>query len=111
MKRLKEFLKANLYRKIESYEIEMNELKEKQRNGAEIIDVRSACEYNEGHISGAVNIPEYEIDTKFEKIYPNKTGEIVLYCQIGKRSRTAYRKLKRMNYKNVYCLYGGIDNY
>ena len=41
----------------------------------------------------------------------NKTGEIVLYCQIGKRSRTAYRKLKRMNYKNVYCLYGGIDNY
>ena len=29
-----------------------------------ILDVRSTQEYNEGHITGAVNIPEYELTSK-----------------------------------------------
>lgn len=108
---LKKFLTKNLSRKMEDYEIDMEELKNKQKNGAEIIDVRSTREYNENHILRAVNIPEYEINSNFQKIYPNKELEIVLYCKSGKRSKDAYKKLKSMGYKKVYNLYLGIDNY
>ena len=111
LKKLKEKLVKKLYRKMEKYEIDMAELKERQKQGAEVIDVRSICEYNEGHILRAINIPEYEIDLKFEKIYPNKNQEIIVYCKSGQRSKTAYKKLKIMGYKNIYALYGGIDNY
>ena len=111
LKKIREKLVKSLDRKMEIYEIDLNELKEKQKYGAEIIDVRSICEYNEGHIPRAVNIPEYEIDSNFKKIYPNENQEIVLYCKSGKRSRSAYKKICRMGYKKIYCLYGGIDNY
>ena len=109
--KIKKKLLKNLYREMEIFEIDMHELEDKKKHGAEIIDVRSVCEYNEGHISRAVNIPEYEIDLNFKKIYPNKDQEIVLYCKSGKRSRSAYKKICSMGYKNIYCLYGGIDNY
>ena len=37
--------------------------------------------------------------------------EIVLYCQSGERSLQAYKKLIKLQYKNVYNLYRGIDNW
>ena len=111
LKNLKKFLSIRVNRKMEEFEIDIQELKNKQRNGAEIIDVRSIREYNENHILKAVNIPEYEINSKFQKLYPNKEKEFVLYCKSGKRSKDAYKKLKLMGYKNVYNLYLGLDNY
>ena len=111
LKKIKKKLIKSLNRRMEIYEITLNELKVKQKHGAEVIDVRSICEYNEGHILRAVNIPEYEIDLNFKNIYPDKNQEIVLYCKSGKRSKSAYKKINKMGYKNIYCLYGGIDNY
>ena len=96
---------------MESYDITIQELKAKQNNGAIIIDVRSSQEYNEGHICGAINIPDYEINCNINKVLPNKEKEIVLYCSSGFRSKDAYKKLNKLDYKNVYNLYGGIDNY
>jgi len=70
-----------------------------------IIDVRTKEEYDELHISGAINIPLNELDknNKFDK---NKI--IFVYCRSGNRSRTAYNLLKNLGY-TVYDL-GGIDN-
>lgn len=96
-------------RKMEDYEITIEELKEKQVMGASIIDVRSQQEYEEGHLEGAINIPYYEI--KRRKINLDKGKEIVVYCEKGSRSRTAYRILKKFGYKNVYSLYMGMDNW
>ena len=42
---------------MESYDINMEELKQKQTEGAIIIDVRATQEFKEGHIEGAINIP------------------------------------------------------
>ena len=99
------------YRKMEDYEINMYELKEKQKNGAIIVDVRSSQEYYEGHINGAINIPYYEIKMDVNNVLKNKNEEIVLYCQTGFRSKQAYKKLIKLEYKNVYNLYGGLDNW
>ena len=98
-------------RNMDFYEISMQELEKKQKNGAVIIDVRSSQEYDEGHINNAINIPYYEIKKNVNNVLKNKNQEIVLYCQTGFRSKQAYKKLIKLEYKNVYNLYGGLDNW
>jgi len=111
LKKLKRKILYRFFRNMELYNITMQELKEKQNNGAIIVDVRSSQEYEEGHICGAINIPEYKINCNIDKVLPNKEKEIVLYCSSGIRSKDAYKKLVKLGYKNVYNLYGGIENY
>ncbi len=98
-------------RNMEFYEISMQELEEKQKKGAVIVDVRSSQEYDEGHINKAINIPYYEIKKNVNNELNNKNQEIVLYCQTGFRSKQAYKKLIKLEYKKVYNLYGGLDNW
>ena len=98
-------------RNMEYYDVNIEELKEKQLKGAIIIDVRSSQEYLEGHLKGAINIPYYEINKKLFDVSKDKNKEIVLYCQSGVRSKQAYKKLIKLQYKNVYNLYRGIDNW
>ena len=106
------FIKRKLFkRNMESFEINIDELKKKQKNGAKIIDVRSSQEYNEGHLPDAINIPYYEIKKSIDKLLTDKSQEIVLYCQSGSRSKQAYKMLIKLNYNNVYSLYGGMDNW
>ena len=77
--------------------------------GAILIDVRSNQEYREGHLQGAINIPDFEIANRIQKEIPKKNQLIVLYCQYGGRSKKAMLILKNMGYTNVYNLYGGLD--
>lgn len=106
------FIKHKLFgRNMEYYDLNFLELKEKQIKGATIIDVRSSQEYLEGHLKGAINIPYYEINKNVYNVLKDKNKEIVLYCQSGVRSMQAYKKLIRLQYKNVYNLYKGLDNW
>jgi rhodanese-related sulfurtransferase len=97
------------YRNFREGDITIEELKNKILQGAIIIDVRSNQEYREGHINGAINIPEFEIENKILKEIPKKNQLIVLYCQYGGRSRNAIQIMKKMGYTNLYNLYGGLD--
>lgn len=109
------FIKYNFVRKffryMEKYDITLEELKQKQLDGAEVIDVRNKREYEEGHIEGSINVPEYEINEDFKNIIINKNKPIIIYCSSGYRSKSAYKKLKNMGYTEVYNLYGGLENY
>ena len=98
-------------RNMESYEINMDELKDKQNQGAVIIDVRSSQEYNEGHLEGSINIPYYEIKKAARSIIKDKGQDIVVYCKEGVRSKQAYKILKKMKYDNVLSLYKGLNNW
>lgn len=109
LNKLKRKILYRFFRNMGTYDITMQELKAKQNKGAIIVDVRSSQEYQEGHICGAINIPEYEINCNIDKFLPDKEKEIVLYCSSGIRSKDAYKKLKKIGYKNVYNLYGGVD--
>lgn len=103
------FCRKRCCRTIKEWEINVEELKEKVKQGAILIDVRSKQEYDEGHIQGAVNIPEHEIQRIIEKAIPKKNQLIVLYCQTGHRSQSAYMIMKTKGYSNLYCLFGGLD--
>ena len=74
-----------------------------------LIDVRSNQEYEEGHLSGAINIPVYNIENEIEKKVKNKNDIIILYCSSGNRSKEAKKILEKLGYENVYNLKGGIE--
>ena len=96
------------YRNNSQNEINFDELKDMVAKGAILIDVRSPQEYNEGHLPGAINIPEYEI-RRIKNEMSKLNQQIVVYCQYGGRSRDAYNMLKKMGYTNVYSLKGGLE--
>lgn len=82
--------------------IEFNEVKELQKQGALIIDVRSTQEYEEVHIQGAISIPVYEMERNVYGWAKDKT--IVVYCTNGGRSKKAQIYLEKQGYTNVYNL-------
>lgn len=86
------------------------EMKEMCDNNPNIIllDVRSPQEFSEGHLINAINIPTYEIYTKATKILKDKEAIIIAYCTVGIRSENAIKILKKLGYKNLYHLEGGI---
>ena len=90
-------------------DITIEELKIKVTQGAILLDVRSKQEYNEGHLQGAINIPDYEIAQRVQNEIPKKNQLVVTYCQYGGRSRNANSIMKKMGYTNLYNLYGGLD--
>ena len=78
------------------------------KQGAILIDVRSPQEYREGHLDGAISIPDYQIRRKIAKQIGNKEQLIVVYCSTGHRSQEAQRILENMGYSNVYNVYEGV---
>ena len=78
-------------------------------SGYIIIDARTQSEYDEGHIPGAILIPEYEIADRAEKELPNKDQLILVYCRSGRRSKIAAEELVKLGYTNVKEFGGIID--
>ncbi|MGN1418145.1 MAG: rhodanese-like domain-containing protein [Acutalibacteraceae bacterium] len=74
-----------------------------------IIDARTQEEYDDGHIPGAIVIPEYEIANKAEKELPDKDQLILVYCRSGRRSKIACQELVKLGYSNVKEFGGIID--
>ena len=75
-----------------------------------ILDVRTPGEYAEGHIEGAVNLPNEEIVDKEIPLLPEKDQLILVYCRSGNRSRQASQKLADLGYTNVKE-FGGINTW
>ena len=74
-----------------------------------LIDVRTKAEYEQQHLSKAINIPNENIkDIKnYEEI--TKDTKIIVYCKSGSRSSNSANELINMGYKNVYNL-GAMSN-
>ncbi len=74
-----------------------------------ILDVRTVEEFSEGHIDGAILIPDYEIGEKAEETLTDKNQLILVYCRSGRRSKLASAELAKMGYTNVKEFGGIID--
>ena len=68
----------------------------KDDDGHVIVDVRRADEYAQGHIPGAILIPNEEIGTEPPEKLPDKNQIILVYCRTGRRSKEASQKLADM---------------
>ena len=77
--------------------------------GYVILDVRTQEEYAQGHIPGAILIPDYEISTKAEELLPDQNQLILVYCRSGRRSKLAAEALVKLGYTNIREFGGIID--
>ena len=84
-------------------------LEYRNTDGAVLLDVRTAREYQEGHIPGSINIPLQTID-KIRSVADNKDTALFVYCYSGGRSRQAVSALQHMGYTNARNI-GGIAAY
>ncbi len=75
-----------------------------------ILDVRTAEEFADQHIPGAVNIPNETISTQEISELPDKEQLILVYCRSGNRSKQASEKLVKLGYTNI-VEFGGIKDW
>ena len=80
-----------------------------EEEGYIILDVRTAAEFDEKHIPGAINIPNETIGTDAIPELPDKDQLILVYCRSGNRSKQASEKLMKLGYTNVVEFGGIID--
>ncbi len=77
--------------------------------GYVILDVRTQEEYDQGHIPGAVLIPDTEIRARAEEVLTDKDQLILVYCRSGRRSKLASEILVELGYTNIREFGGIID--
>lgn len=73
-----------------------------------LLDVRTQEEFDQGHIPGAVCLPNEMIAADMPFPF-GKDAEILLYCRSGRRSADAAKKLRDMGFTNVLDFGGIID--
>ena len=74
-----------------------------------LLDVRTPEEFADGHIHGAINIPNENIGENDIAELPDKEQRIYVYCRSGNRSKQASAKLVNLGYTNVVEIGGIID--
>lgn len=92
--------------------INLAELNQLLKEGKQILilDVRSATEYNEKHIPGAINIPVENIEAG--NYIPQKDTVIVTACgKGGGRSERAAQSIRGNSQNKVFFLEGGTLGY
>ena len=78
-------------------------------NGFTLLDVREGDEWEQGHLDRAIFVPRGFLEQRADKILPEKSQPIVVYCAGGTRSAYAAKTLQDMGYAEVYNLGGFKD--
>jgi rhodanese-related sulfurtransferase len=88
----------------------VGEVKERFDRGEkfQFIDVREDHEFAQDHAAGARHIGRGVLERDIETLIPDKEAAIVLYCGGGFRSALAADNLRKMGYRNVISMDGGI---
>jgi rhodanese-related sulfurtransferase len=89
-------------KKIETTKIpagELRKLLDSKSGDYVLVDVRNEIEFKEGHIPTAINIPAESFALKSDVLPKEK--KIIVYCNSGSRSYTAYRKLMKLAYPSI----------
>jgi len=76
-------------------------------DGAMLVDLRSANDFNKGHIAGAINVPFAQLEHKLERL-GEQQGVVVLYCDKGSVASKATKQLKEKGFSEVKQLVGGM---
>ena len=72
-----------------------------------LVDVREDDEWARGHLPGAIHLGKGIIERDIEKVVPDHSAPMVLYCGGGFRSALTADNLQKMGYLNVLSMDGG----
>ena len=78
-----------------------------RRDGALVLDVREPAEYANGHVPGAVSVPQAELASRLEDVPRDR--ELLIICEAGSRSRKAAQWLTQRGYDRVASVAGGTS--
>lgn len=70
------------------------------RKGTVIVDVRTAEEYDEGHIESSINMPLQTLADSIESL--KHYEKVIVICRSGRRSAKAKAELEEAGFTNVY---------
>jgi len=73
-----------------------------------ILDVRTAQEFSQGYIEGAVLLDYYASDFRERFAQLDRDATIFTYCRSGNRSSHVLKIADDLGFRNVYDLRGGI---
>lgn len=78
-------------------------------NNIVLLDVRSAEEYNQGHVAGAINISHNTIKENLKQLAQHKESSVVVYCRSGRRAGVAEDILTENGFSDLRHLTGDMN--
>jgi len=69
-------------------DIDVDQLADRLRTAARLVDVRESDEYERGHVPGALSIPLATVPDRLD-VFRGAEGPVYVICQSGGRSRHA----------------------
>ena len=83
-------------------------IQSKIKDGAQLLDVRTAEEFDSGHFAGAINL---DVEDIIAGKLPDaaKDAQLYVYCRSGNRSAQAVSLLKQAGFTNITDLGGLTD--
>ncbi|MBU6216673.1 MAG: ThiF family adenylyltransferase, partial [Acidobacteria bacterium] len=80
-------------------------------DGAVLLDVREADEFEQGAVPGSLFLPRGHLEAQVESRLTDKTAAVVVMCAGGVRSAFAARTLQELGYTDVVSMAGGFNRW
>ena len=107
---LASFLTINAQHKIEINAKVVSKMLQKD-NTLKVLDVRTAEEFNSGHIKGAINIDIGQADalSKIDKL--NHKQKYIVHCRTNHRSGVAVEHMEKSGFSSIYQMMDGFTGW
>ena len=79
------------------------------REEVEIVDLRNANEYEDGHVPGARNLPYSQFGTRVGELERFKDKPLLLVCARGRDAAEASVKLSKAGFTRAHFVDGGLE--
>lgn len=80
-----------------------------QSNAVVILDVRTPREFSRGHLDGAINIDFNSSNFGTQLAALDRDATYLVHCAVGGRSTAALSEFRRLGFRSVIHLDGGIE--
>ncbi len=87
-------------------EVNLDDLRARAADSA-LVDVREPAEFANGHVPGAVNLPQADLATRLDEVPRDRPVYVI--CQGGFRSLRAAQFLKQCGLSDVMSVQGGTE--
>lgn len=93
------------------YQMQVDELRDRLAGGGDlqVVDVRRAGEYANGHVPGAINVTLAHLDAGLSELNPDRPTAVI--CASGYRSSAATSILARHRFAEIYNVVGGTNGW
>ncbi|MEI2698444.1 MAG: molybdopterin-synthase adenylyltransferase MoeB [Microthrixaceae bacterium] len=92
-------------------EVDTATAEELRADGATLLDVREADEFEQGAVPGSVFLPRGHLESQVEGRLADKSAPVIVMCAGGVRSAFAARTLQELGYTDVVSMIGGFNKW